>query len=166
MDQKNSKKMDAEQALNEAFFNERLAFNLDLLNYKLSCFYNIDSSDAKRQFEYLTAFDSVITHLRAMFMEKGSKNYTLQNYFIRNGKQDIAQKIDQYLDGPFDAHEPQSIRTALRFISDKFVCHFDRATSIELGKANCIMSILSSPHSFINLKKIVENLTKIITEEQ
>lgn len=165
MDKNNFKNLGLEKSVERAFFSERLAFSLDLLNYKLSCLYNIDSSDEKRQLEYLAAFDSVITHLRAILLEGHGKNHTVQNYFIQIGKQNVAQKIDEYLNLPFDAQESQSIKKALKFISDKFVCHFDKITRVELGNANYIMSVLSSPYSFRNLNKIVDELTKIIKEE-
>lgn len=118
--------------------------------------------DKEQQFEYLTIFDSVITQLRAMLLEKGKKNYTFQNYFNEVGKPEVAQKIDEYLDSPFDPQNSRSIRTALKFISDKFICHFDEIEPIDLGTANYIMSALSNPYSDTNLKEILRELTKII----
>lgn len=154
------------EAFTLIFATERLSFNIELLNYKLSWFDRLNAMDKKQQFEYLTVFDSIITHLRAMLLEKKKKNYTLQNYFIKSGKPEIAQNIDDYLDKPFDPQQSRSIRDALKFISDKFVCHFDEIAPIDLGNANYIMSALSNPHSTINLKKIVEDLIAIIEEKE
>ena len=146
------------------YFLERFSFNIDLLNYKLSRIEEIDVRDKDQQFEYLTIFDSTITQIRAMLLERGKRNYTFQNYFNEIGKPDIAQKLDEYLDNPFDAQNSRSIRTALKFISDKFICHLDEIDSIDLGNANYIMSVLSNPYVDTNLKEILTKLTAIISE--
>lgn len=147
-----------------SFFSERFSFNVNLLNYKLSWLERLNPMDKEQQFEYLTIFDSIVTQIRAMLLEKGKKNYTFQNYFNEIGKPEIAQKIDDYLDSPFDAQNSRSIRVALKFISDKFICHFDEIDPIDLGTANYIMSTLSNPHSDTNLKEILRALTEIISE--
>lgn len=166
MPQSNHADENYEQFIDEAFFIDRLSFNLDLLNFKLSWLNKIDSLKKENQFEFLTAFDSVVTHLRAILLEKGKKNHTLQRFFEDLGNPDIAKKINDYLDEPFDAHNSQSIRTALKFISDKFICHFDNVDAMDLGNANYIMGVLSNPYSSTNLNRIFENITRIINENQ
>lgn len=111
---------------------------------------------------YLTLFDSVIVQLRALFLEKGKDNYTFQNFFIASGRPEIANKIDEYLDDPFDAQNSRSIRIALKFISDKFICHLDKIDRNDIGNANYIMSTLSNPHSGTSLKQILKSLIEII----
>lgn len=141
---------------------EQIAFNIDLLNYKLSRLEQIDVHLKENQFEYLTVFDSAVVQVRAMLLEKGKKNYTFQNYFKEIGKPDIAQEIDAYLDTPFDGHDDISIRTALKFLSDKFICHLDEITATDLGNINYIMATLSNTYSEYSLKDILGRIRNII----
>ena len=149
-----------------SLFSTQFAFNIDLLNCKLSHLERLNSMEKQQQFEYLTIFDSVVTQIRAMLLERGKKNYTFQNYFKEIGKPEIAERIDNLLDEPFDPQNSRSIRTALKFISDKFICHLDEIDSLDLGHANYIMSVLSNPHSSNSLNKILKSLIDIINCNQ
>ena len=60
--------------------------------------------------EYLMAFDAFIALFRGLFLESFPN---------------IAGKTDAFLDGPFNEYSNETIRRALKFIADKFVCHLD-----------------------------------------
>ena len=54
-----------------------------------------------------------------------------------------------------------TLRQALKFISDKFICHHDNNTPLKFGKANYIMSILSNKNNKHYIGSIVENVSTI-----
>ena len=148
-----------------SLFTEQFFFNNKQQEYRINRAWNIDKTKKENQFEYLMAFDSALCLFRAMFLERSSKNYTYQNYFIKIEKQEVATAIDDYLNSPFDC-TGTSIRNVLKFIADKFVCHVDSITSINLGMANAWMSSLGNPFFENNLINIVTKLNRIMLSEE
>ena len=149
----------------ESLFIEQFFFNNKQLEYRINRAWNIDKTKNENQFEYLMAFDSALCLFRAMFLERSSKNYTYQNYFTKIEKQDVAIAIDNYLNSPFDC-TGTSIRNVLKYIADKYVCHVDSITGINLGMANAWMSSLSNPFFENNLINIVAELNRIMLSEE
>lgn len=147
---------------NFSTFLNQFAFNIDLLNYKLQRLKGVNAMDKTQQFEYLTVFDSIIAQLRAMFLENRNSNFTFQRYFREINRQDIVEKINNYLDSPFDIHNSGSIRERLKFLADKFICHYDTVSQIDIGTANYICATLANPHATNNLNSILQNLKDII----
>lgn len=61
-------------------FLEQLEFNIDQLNYRLSILESIDVTVKENQSYFLMVCDSVLVMLRALLLEKGRNNYTIQRY--------------------------------------------------------------------------------------
>lgn len=161
----------ADSQINSPYFNmeifgtpfmQQFSFNIDLLNYRMSRLWEIDTTIKENQQEYLMVFDATLALFRAMFLEKRNDNYTFQNYFRKTGREEVAIKIDTFLDTPFASYMNVSIRTVLKFIADKFVCHVDNVENSDIGLCNAYMSNLSNPYFDNNFKHITSELNKII----
>ena len=146
----------------ETPFGEQFAFNMQMYEYRLKRVLSIDTTIKDNQMEYLMAFDAFISLFRGLFLERIKNCYTVQNYFTALGRDDIAKKIDAYLDSPFNEYSNETIRRALKFLADKFVCHLDPITSEDLGLANAYMSALKNPFVEVNLQYITNELDKIM----
>jgi len=143
-------------------FAEQIAFNIEQLDYRFARLSEIDTTKKENQKEYLMLFDSFLTLFRALFLEKGTKQYTIQNYYREKGQDDIARKIDEYLDSKIFSWSDKTIREALKFLADKFVCHVDPISRDDLGLANLYMSNLGNPYMGNNLQDIMKNISQII----
>lgn len=150
------------EIMDYSVFLEQFSFSIDLLNYKLNRLEEINSMDKTQQFAYLTIFDSIIAQLRAMFLENRNQNFTFQRYFNEKNLPDIVENINDYLDQPFDAHESGSIRERLKFLADKFICHYDAVSRNDISNANYISATLANPVAPNNLKSILWNLKSIM----
>lgn len=143
-------------------FAEQITFNIEQLNYRFARLSEIDTTQKENQKEYLMIFDSFLALFRALFLERGAKQYTVQNYYRAKGEDDKAQKIDDFLDSKFFSWSDKPIREVLKFIADKFVCHIDPISRDDLGLANFYMSNLGNPYLGNNLQNIMKNLSQII----
>lgn len=157
-------KIDIYSKLYNTPFAEQVAFNLEQLEYRYNKLVEIDTLDKGNQCLYLMTFDSFIVLFRAMFLEPGNKQYTLQNYFRLRGQNNVAEKIDIYLDSYFYDWDIISIKKVLKFIADKFVCHMDPISSTDLGLANAYMAALGNPYVKNNIRNIMKQLFDIIRE--
>ena len=86
------------KSLYERPFAEQVAFNMEQLKYRYARLSGIDTTKKENQSEYLMLFDSFLSLFRALFLERGTKPFSVQNFFREKGEDDIAQKIDDYLD--------------------------------------------------------------------
>ena len=152
-------------SLYERPFAEQLAFNIEQLNYRFERLSEIDIAKRENQKEYLMLFDSFLALFRALLLEKGTKQYTIQNYYREKGQPDIATKIDAYLDGKFFSWSDKTIREVLKFLADKFVCHIDPISRVDLGLANSYMSHLGNPYVNNNLMQIMGSVSQIINQK-
>jgi hypothetical protein len=143
-------------------FAEQIAFNIEQLNYRYKRLSQIDTTNKENQNEYLMLFDSFLALFRALFLEKGAKQYTVQNYYKEIGNDDVATKIDDFLNSKMFTHREESIKEVLKFIADKFVCHIDPIKLCDLGNANYFMSHLSNPYTYNNLKDIMHTISEIM----
>ena len=146
----------------ESPFCEQFAFNIQMYEYRLKRVLSIDTTLKENQMEYLMVFDAFIALFRSLFLEGFKNCYTMQNYFTALDRKDIADKIDAFLDGPFNEYSSETIRRALKFLADKFVCHLDPITTEDLGLANAYMSALKNPYVRVNLKYITDELDTIM----
>lgn len=153
-----------DRKLFESPFGDQFAFNMQMYEYRLKRVLSIDTSIKENQMEYLMAFDAFIVLFRALFLESFKNCYTVQNYFTALGREDIARKIDAFLDGPFNEHSEETIRRALKFLADKFVCHIDPISLEDLGLANAYMSALKNPFVKVNLQFISSELNNIMND--
>ena len=133
-------------------FSTQFIFNIEQLNYRLERLSQINPNDASNNKEYLMVFDAAIVLFRSLFLEKGDKNYTFQNYYR--------------LDSRFESWSEVSIRTVLKRIADKFICHVDSITLEDLGLINAAMAKLNNPTFDNNLQNIAEKLNEIIEKER
>ena len=144
-------------------FAEQIAFNLEQLNYRYTRLSEIDTTKKENQKEYLMLFDSFLALFRALFLEKDTKPYSVQNYYRAKGEDDKAQEIDDFLDSEIFSWSDKSIREVLKFIADKFVCHIDPIEWDDLAFANSCMSHLANPYVNNNLQQIMESISHIIS---
>lgn len=147
-------------------FSTQFIFNIEQLNYRLERLSQINPTDAGNNKEYLMVFDATMVLFRSMFLEKGEKNYTFQNYYRLLGQPDVADAIDDYLDSRFESWSEMSIRTVLKRIADKFICHIDSITLEDLGLINAAMAKLCNPAFDNNFQNIVQKLNEIIEKER
>lgn len=145
-------------------FAEQVAFNLEQLNYRYARLSEIDTTRKENQKEYLMLFDSFLALFRALFLEKGTKQYSVQNYYRTKGEDDKAQEIDDFLDSKIFIWSDKPIREVLKFIADKFVCHVDPISNEDLGLANYYMSHLGNPYVDNNLQQIMESISRITSQ--
>lgn len=143
-------------------FIEQIAFNLKQLNYRYARLSEIDTTKKENQKEYLMLFDSFLALFRALFLEKGTKQYSVQNYYRAKGKDHKAQEIDDFLDSKIFLWSDKPIREVLKFIADKFVCHVDPISNEDLGLANFYISHLGNPYVNNNLKCIMDTMPELM----
>ncbi|HPS59108.1 MAG TPA: hypothetical protein PK514_13470 [Spirochaetota bacterium] len=167
----NSVEEDYETMENYNRFFNMFNFNLSMLLNRLVKIRKINPLDSNNEVEWFTYFDCIITQLRAMFIEneRYKNNYTYQNFLTLYGKNDIVTKINNFLETPFidestldSKGEILSIKNAIKFIADKFICHYENTSLEELARQELISNTLSnlSNNSTNNLDVI---LTRIFT---
>ncbi|QHG91413.1 hypothetical protein CVO_06000 [Sulfurimonas sp. CVO] len=174
---------DIREHQNNQRLNESLAFNLELLSYRLEKLKTINTMKKINQFEFLTYFDSALVQVRSMLLENGNKNFTLQNYYKKNNSESISMAIDEYLNQPFDCQDEEikqsnlkqqfdsqnneenikfkSLRDNLKFVVDKFICHHDKTSILEIGSANYMMATFANKHHKRYLVNIIEDIINI-----
>ena len=155
---------DVFKSLYERPFADQIAFNLEQLEYRFARLLQVDATKKENQKEYLMLFDSFLALFRALLLEKNEKTYSLQNYYRTKGQDKIAQEIDDYLDSKMFSWSDMSIRTVLKFLADKFVCHIDPISRDDLGNANAFMSHLGNPYEESNLREIMKTITQIMNK--
>ena len=143
-------------------FAEQVAFNMEQLKYRFARLSEVDTTKKENQKEYLMLFDSFLALFRALLLEKDTKQYSLQNYYHKTGQNETVKKIDDYLDSKMFSWSEISIRTVLKFLADKFVCHIDPISYEDLGWANSYMSHLGNPYVENNLQDIMKTIYDII----
>ena len=154
-----------DKKLFNTLLGEQFAFNMQMYEYRLKRVLSIDTTKKENQMEYLMAFDALIALFRSLFLESFKGCYTAQNYFTALGREDIACRIDAFLNGPFNEYSDLTIRKVLKFLADKFVCHLDPITPGDLGLANSWMAALKNPYVKVNLQYICSELDKIMNDD-
>jgi len=147
-------------------FLQQVVFNMEQLNYRFARLSEFDTTKKENHNEYLMVFDSFIVLFRAMFLEKGTRQYSIQNFYRESGQEEVANEIDNYLDSKMFSWKDVSIRDVLKFIADKFVCHVDPIERDDLALADFYMSNLANPYANPNLRTIMEHIFRIINNSK
>jgi len=76
-----------------------------------------------KSLDYGTYRDMCLVMLRAILMENKSNknNYTVQNYFVRHGREDLAKEINDYLETKIN--KIYTLREVLKMTVDKCIAH-------------------------------------------
>ena len=113
--------------------------------------------------DLITYIDMIVVQLRAMCIEwpnKG-KNYTVQNFLRKTGKNELALRIEKMLDEPFIPDSNLSIKQAIKMLADKFICHydnFDMERKMDFALAETVLKLLRNPFYKPNLEYIVTTI--------
>lgn len=151
---------------------EHFFFNIKMLEYRINRLLIIDASDIKNKQEFQMVLDATLVLFRGLFLESPhlTKNLTFQNFFRCYGGSQYADKLDAFLDAPFaqwmtDSYGDKvgSIRSVLKFLTDKFVCHMDKVNVCDIALCNTIINFLINPAFENNIKHIAESIDKIVT---
>ena len=153
------------KSLYERLFAEMVTFNIEQLQYRYVRLSDIDITKKDNQKEFFMLFDSFLALFRSLFLERGYKQYSIQNYYREKGRDEIAQKIDDYLDTKMLSWKDKSIREVLKFIADKFICHVDPINREDLALADFYMNQLMNPYADNNLQTIMESITQILNND-
>ena len=158
---------DEQKVKYEEFFRfpllaEQVEMNINHLNYRYNRLKDIDVTDPANKEEFLMAFDAFLVLFRALFLENGNTQYTIQHYYRAKRDNDTADKINAFLDQLVFEWSDFSFRKMLKFIADKFVCHADPISTEDLGFANTYTAHLMNPYVNNNLQTILEGLNKIL----
>ena len=157
-----------EDELFEYIKHFNIHFKLLLRRYKR--FKEVYSIENATHIDVITYIDMIIVQLRAMCIESESyqNNYTVQILLRKIGEKDLANKIDQMLNENFyDGSKQVTIKTALKFVADKFICHydnFDEEKSHNISLAEIFVNRLISPYEEKNLDYIMKVLIDYIGE--
>ena len=154
------------KSLYERPFAEQVAFNIEQLKYRYVRLSGVDTTKKENQSEYLMLFDSFLSLFRALFLERKTKPSSVQNFYREKGQNDVALKIDNYLDSKMLSWSDKHIRDVLKCIADKFVCHVDPISNEDLGLANYYMSHLGNPYVENNLQSIMNTIFQIMNNEK
>ena len=143
-------------------------FRLLLRRYKrLKDIYSIQNA---KDIDVITYIDMILVQLRAMCIEneRYKNNYTAQILLRKIGEEDLANKIDEMLNEEFyDGSMQVNIKTALKILTDGFICHydnFDKDKSYKISLSDIFINILLSPYEEKNLDYIMKVLIDCIGE--
>lgn len=135
--------------------------NVELLLRRYQIFQNLSQESGFIQ--YLSYFDIIMVQLRALCIEneRYSENYTIQVLMKKLNRSDLAQKLENYLDN--EISEGVTIREAIKFIADKFICHYDSTTINDRVKETYYRACLTNPAGKYNLNAILGEILEIIS---
>lgn len=153
---------------NEIFFSN--LFFLYFKSNKLKTMRSLIGDTKSSQNEFYVYFDSILVQFRAMLLDykydkqKNIKIYSFQNFLLRNNKKRKFNKLEKYLDSKFidkkikkeNKEEFVTIRTAIKRITDKNICHFEK----DVDKYY-IDEHLANPYSEVYILKIINNVFEI-----
>lgn len=154
--------MDLTKQHQESLFQKQFFFNATQLEYRFNILKGLNFTDKSNQSYCLMILDSFLVLFRSLFLEKGENNYTFQNFFRMKSIPDVADRIDIYLNQEFPPFS-LSRRNALKYLTDKFVCHLDSVASLDIGLANAISAFIVNPYHEYNIVQIMIDLDAIIS---
>jgi len=148
---------------------------------KINCMCNngkLNIHDKEIHVRLLTYLDIILVQLRAMCIENKNlkNNFTLQNILIELGEEGLAGEVDKMLDEPFlflpweeggKRTENMSIKSSIKFLSDKFICHydyFDKYKDFDPSRAGLIEVKLRNPYEKVNLDYIINKIIAIVEQ--
>lgn len=135
--------------------------NLELLLNRYAKFKDIPNSNVV---EYFTYFDIIIVQLRAMCIEneRYENNYTVQVLMRKVRQDNLADRLDRYLQN--ELTYKITIKEAIKFIADKFVCHYDNTDIGDRSKEHICRANFSNTYNKFNLESIVKEIIEIVGE--
>ena len=154
--------------------HETFSFNIKLLRYRLDKLSEFNGMDPSVKFEIFTYFDAAMVQIRAMFLERGTKNFSFQAFLKSVGRTDLVTKIEAFFDEPFDllGHEAKnegkkyhSVRDVIKFITDKFICHNDVTDIWDQSLQDIYFKALTNPYNDRFLPKLFSDILKSLEEE-
>lgn len=121
----------------EEFDIEKAKFKRAFLNYfrlilQRYTHYEELVENRKSQDEICAYSDLLVVHLRALLIEnpKYKKNYTLQNFLHKMGRDDLVNDLNNFLSHPIYDEWDLSLKTFIKIQADEFICHHD---NVETG---------------------------------
>lgn len=158
--------------LNILEYSENVKANMLLLVHRLNKIQEFDPTDKSTFYDFLTYFDAILVQFRALLLENGNKQYTLQNYFIKQGKEEKAIQLNNYLDEPFSEYDKdikdsgdknyRTIRKVIKYLTDKYICHYDKIATDCVGSDTYLNSELTNPNGKRNINKIFKDILAIL----
>lgn len=115
--------------------------------------------------DWFTYFDMIIVQLRALCVENArySSNHTLQITLRKLGKDDLADRIDTFLETTLIWDETP-LKEAIKFIADKFICHYDDVDLGERALEHSLRGALSNPEGRCGLSVVIKEIVNVINE--
>lgn len=166
----NVEERNVDELVSLAEFIEHFNIHYKLLLRRYARFKEIDSV-YNTDIDLITYLDMIIVQLRAMCIESANlrNNYTAQILLRKVGEDQMAEKLDAMLGEAFlEDIMDLSIRNAIKFLADRFICHYDNFDGGEGKTAWAMCSIieqqLRSPYNNHNLEYIMRILTECIGE--
>ena len=123
------------------------------------------SDPESMQKEFYVYFDSILVQFRAMILDRTwDKQYSFQNFLHRNNKELQFKELETFLDSQFlekikktgDTEEIITIRIAIKRITDKYICHFEKD-----AENYYIEEHLVNPYSEVYILKIINKIFEI-----
>ncbi len=119
-----------------------------------------------------TYFDMIMVQLRAILAEdtdrcENRNNYTILVLLRLLKENEKIEMISAMLNKPFFSDSDFSIRAAIKFYSNKCICHYDNLDGIKLGNRRLVEMIetqLKNPYADVNLNYIMKTLTDCLGE--
>lgn len=115
--------------------------------------------------DWFTYFDIIIVQLRALCVENArySTNHTLQVTLRKLGREDLGDRIDNFLESTLIWDETP-LKEAIKFIADKFICHYDDVDLGDRALEHSLRGALSNPQGRYGLSVVIKEIVEIINE--
>lgn len=106
----------------------------------------------------------MIVQLRSLFCENSryENNYTIQILLRKIGEYKLADQVDKLLQE--ELVEEISIRKAIKFIEDKFICHYDKIEPSDKVLEQTYRNALSYPYNKVNIWYVIGKLHDLLGE--
>lgn len=130
------------------------------------------TKDKKLLTDFRCYIDILIVQIRSFCLENdinNKKNYTVQHFLNLFSSEESAKNLDNFLEKPLYGTKDDgycSIKQAIKFVSDKYICHHDKLSEVGISQIDFIIAELVNPYSKINLDIIINELSKYILETQ
>lgn len=116
--------------------------------------------------------DLLFVSIRSLFIEnkRYKLNYTAQLLFSAFDRTDYVQKINNVLEKSIYGDDEDklennnylSIRKAIKFFTDRYLCHYDSLDSKDAAMVNIFTTTMANPYGGTSLKTIGKELIDIV----
>lgn len=120
----------------KSFYLNRMIYTLNSIIFRINYLRKLNQRDNKEL--WFAIYDSILVQIRAFLCEseRNNNNYTMQTTLKKYGYDKKVKEVNNYLESPLkgdwfksgnNSGTPKviTIRDGLKFVTDKFVCHFD-----------------------------------------